>query len=373
MATASSAPAFGAAGSAWGIQVGAFGDAGSARQAAQRAVAATHSLTGNGVIHVEPSGRRKTLYQARIGNVGRTEASRACSVLKQKKFKCMVFKLDRPLAVAGTVTPALFERPVAKPQLLDSAVLRISDHEPFREGERASDGDRVSDGDRASDGDRVSDGDRSGDGDRASDGERRWGVQVGAYRSPEPALSMATMATAKADDVLRSGTITVVQRRDRTRSFYLARIHGLTRSGAEAACAKLRQSAIDCLIVQLVEETQAGWDVGPITADLRPVSVNPEAGGSAGSSDWGIQVGAFPASAQARSTAQKAVRALPETLEPGVIQIVPVATEKSGTVYRARIVGIDRSSAAQACRLLSLERFACMILRVSDDSLAAAD
>ena len=347
-ATASSAPASGTGGLSWGIQVGAFGDAASAQKAAQRAVAASRSLTGNGVVHVEPSGRRKTLYQARIGNVGRAEASRACSILKQKKFKCMVFKLSRPLMVAEGATPAVFERPLSKPQSLADAMLQISDSQPVSEGMPFSEGGRV------------------------DDSERRWGVQVGAYRSPEPALSMATVAAAKADDALEAGTITVVQRSDRGRSFYLARIHGLTRSGAEAACAKLQQGAIDCLIVQLVEETQAGWDVGPVTADLRPVSAKPEAGDFAGSSDWGIQVGAFPARAQARSTAQKAVRVLPDTLEPGVIQIVPLATKKRGTVYRARIVGIDKSSADQACRLLSLERFACMVLRVIDDSLASA-
>jgi cell division protein FtsN len=337
-----------AGGATWGVQVGAFADAASARQAAQRAVAATRSLTGDGVIYVEPSGRRKTLYQARIGNVGRTQASRACTVLTQKKFRCMVFKLDRPIQTAGGAAPAVFERPLIKPQLLEDAILQISDREPFSESEGASDEER------------------------ASDGERRWGVQVGAYRSREPALSMATMATAKAHDLLRAGTITVVERSDRTRPFYLARIHGLSRSGAEAACAKLRQNAIDCLIVQLVEETQAGWDVGSMTADLRPTPAKPEIGGGAEDSDWGIQVGAFPVSAQARATAQKAVRALPETLEPGVIQIIPVATDSGGTVYRARIVGIDKTSAAQACRLLSLERFACMVVRV-DNSMASAN
>ena len=36
----------------------------------------------------------------------------------------------------------------------------------------------------------------------------------------------------------------------------------MTRSNAEAACAKLRQAAIDCLIIKVVDETQAGWDTG---------------------------------------------------------------------------------------------------------------
>lgn len=341
------------ASASWGIQVGAFPDAASARKAAQRAITAARSQIGNGVIHVEPNGRRKTLYQARIGNIERAEASRACSILKKKKFKCMVFKLDQPLAVVAAATPAVFERPMAKPQVLNDALLRVGDREPFSTSEQASDSNRASGS------------------TRAADGDRRWGVQVGAYRSPEPALSMATAATAKAGALLQSGTIAVVPRNDRTRSFYLARIHGLTREDAEAACAALRKKSVDCLIVQLVEETQAGWDVGAITADLQSVPAKPELGSPAGDHEWGIQVGAFPAGAQARSTAQRAVQTLPETLEPGVIQVVPVATDADGTVYRARIIGIDKSSATKACRLLSLERFACIVVRL-DDSLASA-
>jgi hypothetical protein len=146
----------------------------------------------------------------------------------------------------------------------------------------------------------------------------------------------------------------------------------LTRSSAEAACAKLRQTAIDCLIIELVDETQAGWDVGPMTADLQPAAGKPEADGSVDDGGWGIQVGAFPAVKQARSVARKAVRALPETLEPAVIKIVPLSTEKRGPVYRARLVGIEKSNAYQACRLLSLQRFECMVLRVNDQSLASA-
>ncbi len=337
----------------WGIQVGAFPNAGSAQRAAQQAVKLARSQIGSGVIHVEPTGRRKTLYQARIGNVERGEASRACSILKKKKFKCMVFKLERPLQVAGVATPAVFEKPLAKPQVLEDALLQISHDQPIRESELASDSKRTNSN------------------VRLREGDRRWGVQVGAYRSPAPALSMATTATAKAGALLESGTITVVPRTDRTRNYYLARIHGLTRPNAEAACAVLRKKSVDCLIVQLVEETQAGWDIDSITAEFQPISEKPEMDSPHGDHEWGIQVGAFPADAQARSTAQRAVRTLPETLEPGVIQVVPVATESSGTVYRARIVGIGKDSAAKACRLLSLERFACMVVRL-DDSLASA-
>jgi D-alanyl-D-alanine carboxypeptidase len=246
------------------------------------------------------------------------------------------------MAVAGATSPAVFDRPLAKPQLLDDAVLEIR----AREGISAGEG--------------------------ITEGERTWGIQVGAYRSSQPALAMATMASATVDELLRPGKITVVERNRGSRTFYLARVHDLTRSSAEAACAKLRQTAIDCLIIELVDETQAGWDVGPVTAELRPAAGKPEAGGSLGHGDWGIQVGAFPAKKQARSIAQKAVRALPETLEPAAIKIVPLSTEKRGTVYRARLVGIEKSDAYQACQLLSLQRFGCMVLRVNDQSVASA-
>ncbi|MGZ9106944.1 MAG: SPOR domain-containing protein, partial [Rhodoplanes sp.] len=268
LAAASSSPASSLTGEVWGIQVGAFPNAAAARRAAQRAVAATRSLMADGVIHVEPAGGRKMLYQARIGNLGRTEASRACGVLKQKKFKCMVFKLKQPIAIAGATSQATFDRPLAKPQLLDDAMLQIS------EGEGISEGDGITER------------------ERITEGERKWGIQVGAYRSNQPALTMATMASATADELLRPGKIAVVKRKHGSRTVYLARVHGLTRSSAEAACAKLRQTAIDCLIIEVVDETQAGWDVGPVTADLGS-AVRPEAGGSFDNSGWGIQVGAF--------------------------------------------------------------------------------
>jgi D-alanyl-D-alanine carboxypeptidase len=337
---ASSSPASSVAGRVWGLQVGAFADAASARRAAQRAVAATRSLTADGVIHVEPVGRRKALYQARIGNVGRAEASRACGILKKKKFKCMVFKLKQPLAVAEAASPAAFDRPLAKPQLLDEAVLEISA------------------------------------GEEVSDGERRWGIQVGAYRSSEPALTMATMASTTADELLRPGKIAVVERSQGSQTFYLARVHRLTRSSAEAACAKLRQAAIDCLIIEVVDETRAGWDAGAAMADLRRAADKPDVGDSPGGSleqgGWGIQVGAFPAKKQARSVAQKAVRALPKSLKSADIKIAPLSTRTGGTVYRARLVGIEKRTAYQACRQLSLQRFKCMVLRVDDQSVASA-
>jgi D-alanyl-D-alanine carboxypeptidase len=333
---ASSSPASSAAGGAWGLQVGAFAEAASARRAAQRAVAATRSLTADGVIHVEPVGRRKALYQARIGNVGRAEASRACGILKKKKFKCMVFKLKQPLAVAEAASPAAFDRPLAKPQLLDEAVLEISA------------------------------------GEEVSDGERRWGIQVGAYRSSEPALTMATMASTTADELLRPGKIAVVERSQGSQTFYLARVHRLTRSSAEAACAKLRQAAIDCLIIEVVDETHAGWDTGAVIADLRSGADKPDAEASMEQGSWGIQVGAFPAKKQARSMAQKAVRVLPETLEPADIKIAPLSTRTGKTVYRARLVGIKKSTADKACRLLSLQRFDCMVVRVNERSVASA-
>jgi hypothetical protein len=225
---------------------------------------------------------------------------------------------------------------VAKPQSLDDALLRI------------------------------------GAGDEITEGERRWGIQVGAYRSSEPALTMATLASTTVDELLRPGKIVVVKRNQGSRTVYLARVHDLTRSSAEAACARLRQTAIDCLIIEMVDETQAEWDVGPASADLQPAAVKRGAGDSLNPGGWGIQVGAFPAMKQARSVAQKAVRALPETLEPAVIKIAPLSTKTRGTVYRARIVGIEKSDAYQACRLLSIQRFECMVLRVNGQSLASA-
>lgn len=77
--------------------------------------------------------------------------------------------------------------------------------------------------------------------------------------------------------------------------------------------------------------------------------------------DWAVQVGAYR---DYRSAEKRAIRAA--ALIPGALADTDVSIEsardKKGELFRARIVGLDRQEAADACKLLKRKRFGCMIV-----------
>ncbi len=112
------------------------------------------------------------------------------------------------------------------------------------------------------------------------------------------------------------------------------------------------------------------------TATASPVpEAKPSLGPSASSRDaaratrgrpsqWGIQVGAFAARRPARQIADRAVSKLPDLLANGRVAVVPLRKSNGRTLYRARILGLDKATAYAACRKLERRRFDCMELRV---------
>ncbi|MEK9673114.1 MAG: D-alanyl-D-alanine carboxypeptidase [Rhodospirillaceae bacterium] len=78
---------------------------------------------------------------------------------------------------------------------------------------------------------------------------------------------------------------------------------------------------------------------------------------------WGIQVGAFVQQEQAKKTAIKAVATLPQLLEDGVPQIVPLKKRNGRVLHRARVYGLSKQEAYQACKLLEQHNIPCMELR----------
>ena len=80
---------------------------------------------------------------------------------------------------------------------------------------------------------------------------------------------------------------------------------------------------------------------------------------------WGIQVGAYKKYSPAFAIAKKAVSRAPSYLKSGTIQIDKLRKRRS-TLYRARIVGIDKRQAYRACRQLKAKRIDCMELKVKD-------
>ena len=83
--------------------------------------------------------------------------------------------------------------------------------------------------------------------------------------------------------------------------------------------------------------------------------------------DWAVQVGAFGSVGQASEavgSAKSRVRAL---LPDARTEIAGIRAGKGGArVYRARLTGLSRLDAVQACRRLSHGRSECMV--VSPDS-----
>jgi D-alanyl-D-alanine carboxypeptidase len=78
--------------------------------------------------------------------------------------------------------------------------------------------------------------------------------------------------------------------------------------------------------------------------------------------DWGIQVGAFSKQPAAQSAALYATMRVPQLLGGARTQIEEV-TNELGTIYRARLVGIDEASAYDACRALQASDQPCIVLK----------
>ncbi|MBT7527503.1 MAG: SPOR domain-containing protein, partial [Rhodospirillales bacterium] len=74
---------------------------------------------------------------------------------------------------------------------------------------------------------------------------------------------------------------------------------------------------------------------------------------------WAIQVGAFSRFAPAHLAASRALRRLPRMLHGTLMNIRPTR-EKSGVVYRARLIGLDRDRAHKICELLKTKNMSCV-------------
>ncbi len=82
---------------------------------------------------------------------------------------------------------------------------------------------------------------------------------------------------------------------------------------------------------------------------------------------WGIQVGAFTRYAPAHLAVTQAARSLPHILMRTHVAIIPVDRDE-GTLYRARLIGLEKSDSKEACRLLRARRVPCMPFQTSAQS-----
>ena len=87
---------------------------------------------------------------------------------------------------------------------------------------------------------------------------------------------------------------------------------------------------------------------------------------------WGIQVGVYKTRKPAYEIARKAVTKAPEHLEGGLVTVVLLEKRNRRPLYRGRVLGIGKTQAYQACRVLKRQRMHCMELRMTDDVTVAS-
>jgi D-alanyl-D-alanine carboxypeptidase len=80
--------------------------------------------------------------------------------------------------------------------------------------------------------------------------------------------------------------------------------------------------------------------------------------------DWGIQIGAFANPALARAVAEAARTQASGQLRAAAIALPPIASGGS-TLYRARLVNLSASAAADACTNLNRRQLPCVVVRPS--------
>lgn len=93
-------------------------------------------------------------------------------------------------------------------------------------------------------------------------------------------------------------------------------------------------------------------------------AVNPTSG-------WGIQVGAFSRFAPAHLAASNAAEMLRELITADIA--VDASDGDGGKLYRARLVGITREQAEQACRQLQQRSEACLVVRLGETAMGGTD
>jgi len=96
--------------------------------------------------------------------------------------------------------------------------------------------------------------------------------------------------------------------------------------------------------------------IGKAMADTLPTHTGGPAGGN-----WAIQVGAFGNQSQAMAAAEAAKGQARITLA-SVRPVVGTVHQPKGTLYRARLTGLSRDAAIQACEKLSQHKGNCMVV-----------
>ena len=84
---------------------------------------------------------------------------------------------------------------------------------------------------------------------------------------------------------------------------------------------------------------------------------------------YGVQVGAFQKSKQARNALAVAMRRAPDLLR-GTMVSVGSSQSRNGAVFRATLVGLSKADADSVCRRLKKQRQDCLVVRTSPVEMA---
>jgi D-alanyl-D-alanine carboxypeptidase len=87
---------------------------------------------------------------------------------------------------------------------------------------------------------------------------------------------------------------------------------------------------------------------------------------------WGIQVGAFSSYGPAQKAALKATKHAPKLLKDARVIVDESAKSGSSKLYRARLIGLNKDRAQQACRALRAKEVPCLVFQ-ADLTVAMGD
>jgi D-alanyl-D-alanine carboxypeptidase len=111
--------------------------------------------------------------------------------------------------------------------------------------------------------------------------------------------------------------------------------------------------------------------VAEIVDDVNPVSTAkaapaPTIATTAAVDMWGIQVGAYAKPDPAREIAERAVAQAKHQLSDGVVKVTSLQMGNGHHLYRARVLGVSRNEAYEACQVLERKKMKCMEIHVTD-------
>ncbi len=90
------------------------------------------------------------------------------------------------------------------------------------------------------------------------------------------------------------------------------------------------------------------------------------------SGNWGIQVGAYWDKKSAQNIAKVAYGKVPELLLDGVVKVVPLRRKRGKSIYRGRILGLDKKQAYGSCRILKRNKMSCMVFLAKNSNAQIA-